>query len=93
MPGKKYPVFDLNKCTGCHKCLKACEAQALIMKPAVMDLRVPKLYVDVCIGCGACECACPEKAVVVSALAVHEEAKQVVEEKVVNPNAGQDFPF
>lgn len=93
MPGRKKPVFNHDKCTGCHKCLKACEAQAITMKPATMNLRIPKLDVDACIGCGACECACPEKAVIVVAIPVHEEAKQIVEAQVINPNAGEDFPF
>lgn len=92
-PGEKYPVIDLQKCIGCHKCIKVCEAGALTPRPSLMDLRIPKLLAESCIGCGACECACPVKAVVVSAIPVHEEAKQIVEEKVVNPNEGEDFPF
>ncbi len=92
-PGRTKPVFDLRKCVGCRKCEKACEGGALTMKPGRFDIRIPKLASEACIGCGACEFACPEKAIVVSALPVHEEALQIEQKKVIDPNEGEDFPF
>lgn len=93
-PTLKIPSINHKLCIGCGKCYHACETGSLSMSPAKKwDLRIPKLNADYCIGCGACECACPVKAVVVSALSVHEDALVLVEEQVVNPNAGVDFPF
>lgn len=86
-------TIDYQKCIGCGKCARRCHNEALVMKPAQWDIRVPILDVNYCIGCGACEAACPVKAVVVSGIPVHEQAKVKEKEKAVDPNEGKDFAF
>jgi len=49
------PRFDYSKCTGCRKCVEACEEHALI---ALRDGK-PFLMPNLCSGCRACEIVCP----------------------------------
>jgi Pyruvate/2-oxoacid:ferredoxin oxidoreductase delta subunit len=56
------PRFDLDKCTRCQKCLKACPVRAIGKLPAPWGK--PKkedtmfLFEDRCIGCGVCTAQC-----------------------------------
>ncbi len=70
------PVVDLEKCTGCGKCLKWCPAQAIILtgeKKAQIDHKK-------CLGCGECVVTCPSLAIAISWEAEpHSVQKKMVE--------------
>lgn len=61
----RMPCFDLNKCTGCRKCVEFCRFNAL-----VFIREKPKVFTEVCHSCGGCALVCPENA-------VFEEKRQV----------------
>lgn len=46
------PVIELNKCTGCLKCVKDCPANAITIETGEIA--------DTCIHCGHCIAICPE---------------------------------
>ena len=46
------PVIELNKCTGCLKCVKDCPANAITIETGEIA--------DTCIHCGHCVAICPE---------------------------------
>ena len=56
------PRFDLDNCTRCQKCLKACPVDAIAKMPAPWGQ--PKkedtmfLFEDRCVGCGVCVAQC-----------------------------------
>jgi NADH-quinone oxidoreductase subunit F len=50
----------VSKCTGCGKCLKACDDDAILGKPKFVHVIVQKN----CVQCNKCLEACPEGAVV-----------------------------
>jgi Pyruvate/2-oxoacid:ferredoxin oxidoreductase delta subunit len=56
------PRFDLDNCTRCQKCLKACPVDAIAKQPAPWGK--PKkedtmfLFEDRCVGCGVCVAQC-----------------------------------
>jgi len=61
---KSYPVdvlipqVDMDACTGCGKCQKACQYNAIVLikgKPLVLP--------ELCHSCGGCYLACPEHAI------------------------------
>lgn len=55
---QRIPKWNLNKCTECGECAKACEFNAIALvnkKPVFMQ--------NQCSGCGACLVVCPENAV------------------------------
>jgi ferredoxin len=49
------PVIDLEKCTGCLKCVKDCPSRAITIETGVIA--------NNCIHCGHCVAICPEMAV------------------------------
>jgi ferredoxin len=59
--------IDLDKCTGCEKCAKACPIHAIEMVPIVHPLtkkpKDPKVDEAICLGCGVCALSCHEDAV------------------------------
>jgi ferredoxin len=61
------PHLDLEKCTGCGKCIDACpvEAMALVTArdPHRPKLRKAVLNEQVCLGCGVCRRSCPSGAI------------------------------
>lgn len=51
------PKVDMNKCTGCRKCVDFCKYNALaLLKDRLM------IFYEVCHSCGGCIIFCPEKA-------------------------------
>ncbi len=71
------PVVNIQKCTGCRKCEKACPTKVIEVLPASKEVLVACHSKDKggetrkncqagCIGCGICEKTCPFDAVKVS---------------------------
>ena len=52
------PNIDLNKCTYCGECAKACEFGAIFVGPQNISV-----FDKLCHGCGSCMLACPENAI------------------------------
>jgi len=53
--------IEVDKCTGCHACVKKCPTQAIIGNP-----KTPHFIIeDKCIGCGSCEATCKFDAIIV----------------------------
>jgi ferredoxin len=59
--------IDLDKCTGCEKCARACPINAIEMVPIVHPLtkkpKDPVIDESICLGCGVCALSCHEDAV------------------------------
>lgn len=55
---KLLPSFDVQKCTGCRKCVDFCQFHAL-----VYIKEKPMLFSEVCHSCGGCKIVCTEDAV------------------------------
>ncbi|CAH2212272.1 P-loop NTPase [Tepidibacter aestuarii] len=54
----EYPDIDYDKCTGCGKCVKSCDFNALInVKDEIM------VFDKLCHSCGACEIVCKSNAI------------------------------
>jgi Na+-translocating ferredoxin:NAD+ oxidoreductase RNF subunit RnfB len=71
----KPPVVDLEKCTGCGNCVKACPKNVIALLPkkripyvtckSVLKGKIAKGDCKVaCTACGTCSRKCPEKAIV-----------------------------
>ncbi len=59
------PVLDQGKCTGCGKCVEACNYNALaVIKGNCL------IFNELCHSCGACSYVCPEDALTEQACAV-----------------------
>ncbi|MEJ5363303.1 MAG: ATP-binding protein [Spirochaetota bacterium] len=52
------PQVDMDVCTGCGKCQKACQYNAMVLIKAK-----PLLLPELCHSCGGCYLACPERAI------------------------------
>ena len=52
--------LNLDKCTGCGECVKACQFKVISLSPTY-DKAVIKE--DLCFGCGQCDLLCPENAI------------------------------
>lgn len=53
----RYPIVDINKCTGCSLCEKICPYFAMEVN------NTAKTNKEKCFGCGLCESRCPVKAI------------------------------
>ena len=57
------PEIELNKCTGCGKCVNICPVEAMTLisanDPKQPNHKIAKLDEDLCLGCGLCVRACP----------------------------------
>lgn len=56
--------IDIEKCTGCGFCVKACPADAIFLKNKLSTMRPPG--VNECMGCGDCMAICPEEAIILA---------------------------
>lgn len=52
------PNFDLEKCSGCRKCVDFCRYNAI-----AFIKETPRLFPEICHSCGGCTLICPEGAV------------------------------
>jgi ferredoxin len=53
--------IDVQKCTGCGFCVKACAANALVLEDKKSKMRTDVF--NECMGCGDCAAICPEEAI------------------------------
>lgn len=53
----KIPAIDINRCTGCKKCVEFCNFNALAFTKKVI------VFEEICHSCGGCMLVCPTKAI------------------------------
>jgi Ni,Fe-hydrogenase III small subunit/formate hydrogenlyase subunit 6/NADH:ubiquinone oxidoreductase subunit I len=58
-----FPVVDLEACTACGDCARACPTEALRADQPASDRRTLSLWYAACIQCRECVEACPERAI------------------------------
>jgi NAD-dependent dihydropyrimidine dehydrogenase PreA subunit len=63
------PVIDTTRCTGCGRCVAACNLHLLSLEPQGWKKFSTLHDADRCTGCGECEVQCP-----FNAIAMHESA-------------------
>ena len=76
------PVFDMDKCKKCQKCVKICPFYALSYKAGDKeDKSEDKIVVreEVCIGCGLCASNCPEEAINLKRIRDNKPASDFIE--------------
>jgi 2-oxoglutarate ferredoxin oxidoreductase subunit delta len=71
-------------CKACDKCVEACPAGVLVMRPApdsVLGTMIQVAFEQDCIGCNECELICPDFAIFVADKSEHKFAKLTDEAK------------
>lgn len=62
------PEIDIDKCTGCGKCVNICPVEAMTLvsanDPKKSKRKIAKLDTDTCLGCGLCVRACPTDSII-----------------------------
>ncbi len=62
------PEIDVDKCTGCGKCVNICPVEAMMLTsandPKQQNWKVAKLDAEICLGCGLCVRACPDNVII-----------------------------
>lgn len=61
---KGNPEIDTTRCTGCGRCVAACELHLLSLEPRGRKKFSTLHDADRCTGCAACEEACPFNVIV-----------------------------
>ncbi|MBN1560412.1 4Fe-4S dicluster domain-containing protein [candidate division KSB1 bacterium] len=60
------PKIDVEKCTGCGDCVKACPVEAMVLvsanDPQRPKRKIARLQSDLCLGCGVCVRNCRKEA-------------------------------
>jgi len=69
MTGEPLPKINLDRCTGCGRCIAICPAQVLTQRNGKAYLHTPVR----CTYCSACEEVCPEDAIALPFLIVVAE--------------------
>lgn len=75
----KIPTVDLDKCTGCRKCVDFCKFNAL-----AYIKNGPVVFEDICHSCGGCVLVCPEKALTEKDRTIGSIEEGISENVVVN---------
>ena len=62
------PVYEINRCSACGRCVKACPVEAIALCPvegeeALVKGSSPCFDPEICLGCGLCVRACPHEAI------------------------------
>ena len=73
-----------NYCKACDKCVSACPAGVLSMRPApdsVLGTMIEVVFAEDCIGCNECELICPDFAIFVAEKSEYKFAKLTDESK------------
>jgi len=79
----------------CGACSEHCPTKAVNMVFYKANLKIPEVDNKICVGCGACEYACPTtpKSIYVDGNPIHLEAEKPKEEKPIEVDTQEDFPF
>ena len=63
-PAPRLPAIDPDRCTGCGRCVAACEPRALSLETRPDWRKSAMLHArDDCSGCSLCELRCPFQAI------------------------------
>ena len=61
------PEIDVDKCTGCGKCVNICPVEAMTLTsandPKQPNRKAAKLDAEICLGCGLCVRACTDNVI------------------------------
>ncbi len=80
------PVWvNENNCKACDKCVAACPAGVLAMRPepsSTLGAMIEVVYPESCIGCRECELICPDFAIFVAEKKEFKFAKLTDESKI-----------
>ena len=63
------PIIDLERCTGCGRCIESCPTDAL----GSVDGKAALVAPDACTYCTACQDVCPENAITLPFLIVFDK--------------------
>ena len=61
MPASMPVVFDMERCTGCNRCVEICQVDVFIPNPVRANKVPVVLYPGECWYCGCCVMVCPEE--------------------------------
>jgi NAD-dependent dihydropyrimidine dehydrogenase PreA subunit len=64
----RLPVVDADRCTGCGRCVGACDLQLLSLEALRWRKSAVLQASDCCTGCAACAASCPFRAITMRAL-------------------------
>ncbi|MHA1265361.1 MAG: ATP-binding protein [Candidatus Helarchaeota archaeon] len=76
------PVFDMEKCIRCKKCVNLCPFFALIYQAGEKEDKsedIIRVREDICIGCGLCASNCPKEAIRLKKVRDEKPAKNFIE--------------
>ena len=83
----EYVTFQLDKCTGCAHCVKACPTRAI----RIRDHKAVH-HPDLCIGCGECLRVCPEGVIQSNVESRFPIDKDKTNAAIISPALYSQFP-